>query len=86
MQNNCHLSTLIHEQAKKYGAKPVLNFKMFGSTEWKAVSWNQFSLRVKQVSNALLNLGLQPQENIAVLPRIVSSISTPTSVPTAFVR
>ncbi|MBR6456409.1 MAG: hypothetical protein IKS72_05700 [Prevotella sp.] len=25
MQNNCHLSTLIHEQAKKYGAKPVLN-------------------------------------------------------------
>lgn len=66
MQNNCHLSTLIHEQAKKYGSKPVLNFKMFGSTEWKAVSWNQFSLRVKQVSNALLNLGLQPQENIAV--------------------
>ena len=66
MQNNCHLSTLIHEQAKKYGSKPVLNFRMFGSLEWKAVSWKQFSLRVKQVSNAMLNLGIQPQENIAV--------------------
>ena len=66
MQNNCHLSTLIHEQAEKYGAKTVLNFQMFGSKEWKSVSWNQFSLRVKQVSNAMLNLGLQPQENIAV--------------------
>ena len=26
----------------------------------------QFSLRVKQVSNAMLNLGMQPQENVAV--------------------
>ena len=66
MQNNCHLSVLIHEQAKKYGLKPVLNFRMFGSLEWKVVSWKQFSLRVKQVSNAMLNLGIQPQENIAV--------------------
>lgn len=66
MQNNCHLSVLIHEQAKKYGSKPVLNFRMFGSLEWKVVSWKQFSLRVKQVSNAMLNLGIQPQENIAV--------------------
>ena len=66
MQNNCHLSVLIHEQAKKYGSKPVLNFRLFGSLEWKAVSWKQFSLRVKQVSNAMLNLGIQPQENIAV--------------------
>ena len=66
MQNNCHLSTLIHEQAKKYGSKPALNFRKFGSLEWISVSWKQFSLRVKQVSNAMLNLGIQPQENIAV--------------------
>jgi long-chain acyl-CoA synthetase len=39
---------------------------MFGSLEWKTVSWNQFSLRVKQVSNAMLNLGIRPQENVAV--------------------
>lgn len=66
MQTNCHLSVLIHEQAKHYGVKPVLTFRNFGSLKWKSVSWNQFSLRVKQVSNAMLNLGLKPQERIAV--------------------
>ncbi len=66
MQTKCHLSVLIHEQAKKYGTRDAITFRNFGSLKWKTVSWNQFSLRVKQVSNALLNLGIRPQENIAV--------------------
>lgn len=66
MQTKCHLSMLVHEQAKKYGQAPALTFKNFGSEQWKTVSWNQFSTRVKQVSNALLNLGVKPQENIAI--------------------
>jgi long-chain acyl-CoA synthetase len=66
MLNSCHLSVLIHEQAKRYGSRPALQFRNFGSLTWKKVSWKQFSLRVKQVSNALLNLGVKPQENIAV--------------------
>ncbi len=66
MQTKCHLSVLIHEQAKKYGDKPALTFRSFGSLKWKTVSWKQFSLRVKQVSNALLNLGMKPQEKIAI--------------------
>ena len=61
-----HYAVLIHEQAKKYGTKPVITFRHFGSLEWKTVSWNQFSMRVKQVSNALINLGLKSQEKIAV--------------------
>ena len=66
MQTKCHLSVLVHEQAKKYGQAPALTFKNFGSEQWKTVSWNQFSTRVKQVSNALLNLGVKPQENVAI--------------------
>lgn len=66
MQTRCHLSVLVHEQAKKYGDREVLIYKDFGGSKWKSISWNQFSLRVKQVSNALLNLGAKPQENIAV--------------------
>lgn len=66
MQTNSHLSVLIHEQAKKYGSKTALTFRSFGSLKWKNVSWNQFSMRVKEVSNALLNLGMKPQETIAV--------------------
>ena len=66
MQTIGHLSVLIHEQAKKYGAKAAITFRNFGSLDWKTVSWNQFSMRVKEVSNALLNLGMKPQETIAV--------------------
>ena len=66
MQTRCHLSVLIHEQAKKYGNREAITFRNFGSLKWENVSWNQFSLNVKQVSNALLNLGTKPQENIAV--------------------
>lgn len=66
MQTRCHLSVLIHEQAKKYGNREAITFRNFGSLTWETVSWNQFSLCVKQVSNALLNLGTKPQENIAV--------------------
>lgn len=66
MQNKSHYSVLIHDQAKKYGSRPALTFRSFGSLKWKTVSWNQFSLRVRQVSNAMLNLGVKPQENIAV--------------------
>lgn len=66
MQTRCHLSVLIHEQAKKYGDRDALTFKLFGSDEWRTVSWNKFSSRVKQVSNALLNIGVKPHDAIAV--------------------
>ncbi len=66
MQNNSHLSVLIHEQAKKYGEKTALNYREFGSLEWKTVSWNEFSNYVKQVSNAMLNLGVRVHENLGV--------------------
>ena len=66
MQVNSHLSVLIHDLANKYGDKPALTFKKFGGDQWQTVSWNQFSLRVKQVSNALLNIGAKPQDKIAV--------------------
>ncbi len=66
MQTNSHLSVLIHDQAKKYGDREVLIYKDFGGTAWKSYSWNQFSATVKQVSNALLNLGVKVQENIGI--------------------
>lgn len=66
MQNRSHLSVLVHSQAKKYGTRTALMRQDFGGTEWKKVSWKEFSLKVKQVSNALLALGLKPQDKIAV--------------------
>ena len=66
MQTNTHLARLIHDQAKKYGDREVLIYKDFGGKEWKSYSWNQFSQKVKIVSNALLNLGVKVQENVGV--------------------
>lgn len=66
MQTRCHLSVLIHEQAKKYGNKRVLIYRDFGGKKWKSVSWKEFSCKVRHVSNALLNIGVKVQENIGV--------------------
>ena len=66
MQTKCHLSVLIHQQAKKYGDKTVLIYRDFGSLKWKNLSWNNFSKAVSQVSNAMLNLGIGVQENVGV--------------------
>ena len=66
MQTNLHMSVLVHEQAKKYGDREMLIYQDFGGKEWKSLSWNQVSQTVKQVSNALLNLGVKVQENIGV--------------------
>lgn len=66
MQTKCHLSVLIHEQARKYGSRTALTFRLFGKNTWESVSWEYFSQRVKQVSNALLELGVRPQDNLAV--------------------
>lgn len=66
MQTRCHLSVLVHQQAKKYGDRTVLTYHDFGNRVWKTMSWNTFSEKVSQVSNALLNIGVKVQENIGV--------------------
>lgn len=66
MQTKSHLSVLVHDQAKKYGNREALIYRDFGSKTWKSYSWNEFSDKVKVVSNALLNMGVKPQENIGI--------------------
>lgn len=66
MQTNVHLSILVHEQAKIYGKREALVYKDFGGKQWKSISWIQFSNLVRKVSNAMLRLGIQVQEKVAV--------------------
>lgn len=66
MQTKSHLSVLVHDQAKKYGDREVLVYKDFGGKTWKSYTWNEFSYKVKVVSNALLNFGVKPHENIGI--------------------
>ena len=66
MQNNCSLSVLIHEQAKRYGEKIALSYRDYDKNKWIPVTWNAFSDTVCRVSTALLKMGVGVQENLAV--------------------
>lgn len=64
--NSSNLSVLIHEQAKVYGDKTALSYRDYTTSTWKPISWREFSHTVALVSNALIQLGVKEQENIAV--------------------
>ena len=66
MQINSHMSVLIHDLAAHYGSREALIYQDFGGSEWKSFSWKQFSDKVRAVSLALLDMGVQPQENIGI--------------------
>ena len=59
-------SVLIHQQAKKYGDRVALKHRDYKSNTWIPTSWNQFSETVRTVSNALIGMGVEVQENIGV--------------------
>lgn len=66
MYSTSPLSTLIHDQAKKYGERTAMMYRDYNEDVWKNISWNEFSRRVRLASNALLKMGVKVQENIAV--------------------
>ena len=59
-------SVLIHQQAKKYGDKVALKHRDYKTNTWIPITWNQFSETVFTVSNALIEMGVNVQENIGV--------------------
>lgn len=64
--NSSLLSVLIQRQAEKYGDRVALRYRDYQTETWIPVSWNRFAETVKTVSNALIELGVGVQENIAV--------------------
>ena len=66
MQINSHLSRLIQDVAAQWGDREALIYKDYSGKQWKSYSWNEFSARVKCVSNALLNMGVKIQENVGI--------------------
>lgn len=65
-QVNSHLSVMVHQQAERLGDREVLIYKDYGGKVWKSYSWRQFSDTVRQVSNAMLSLGIGVQENVGI--------------------
>lgn len=61
-----HLSVLVHRRAEKYGDKVALKYRDYETSQWIPITWNQFSQTVRQVANALVELGAQEEENIGI--------------------
>lgn len=61
-----HLSVLVHRQAEKYGNKIALKYRDYATAQWLPITWNQFSQTVKETANAMVALGVQEEENIAI--------------------
>ena len=59
-------SVLIHQQAKKYGDRVALKHRDYKTDTWIPTTWNRFSEIVSIVSNALIEMGVEVQENIGV--------------------
>lgn len=66
IMNENHLAVLVHRQAEKYGDKKALYYRDYDLSQWIPITWNQFSMRVKQAANALFDLGIKECENIGV--------------------
>ena len=66
MQNFSPLSILVHDQASVYGNRTALRYRDYSVGIWKDISWNEFSSRVRELSNAMLSIGVEEQENMAV--------------------
>ncbi len=63
---NSYLSTLVYRQAEKYHDRVALKYRDYTTGSWIPVTWNQFAMKVKRVSNSLVALGVEVQENIGV--------------------
>ena len=59
-------SDLIQCQARKYGDRVALRHRDYKTNTWIPTTWNQFAATVTNVSNSLLGLGVDVQENIGV--------------------
>ena len=66
MQNFSPLQKIEHDQARIYGEHVALRYRDYSLGIWKDISWKQFSLSVRRLSDAMITLGVAEQENIAV--------------------
>ena len=84
MQNKSPLSTLIQSQAQVYGKRAAMLYRDDEVGRWKEISWLAFSRKVRIVSNALLELGVGVQENIAVFSQNMPECMYPLVIPDLF--
>jgi long-chain acyl-CoA synthetase len=63
---NYHFSELIYRQAEKYGHRTELLYRDDKTGRWLKISWNEFAEKVRLTSQALVEYGIDVQENIGI--------------------
>lgn len=61
-----HFAELVFVQAEKYKEKAALWFKNEKTSAWQPISWNEFANQVKYTAKAMLDLGVESKQNIAI--------------------
>lgn len=64
--NYPHYSQMVVAQAKKYGNKNAMYYRDDSKASWIGISWNQFASDIKSVAKALFEVGVKPQNTIAL--------------------
>ena len=64
--NKSHFAELIGSQAEKYGQRTELMYRNEKTGKWVSVSWNLFAEKVRLTSQAMVEFGIQVQENIGI--------------------
>ena len=64
--NNSHFAELVYSQAEKYGQRTELLHRNEKTGKWMPVSWNAFAEKVRLTSQAMVEYGIQVQENIGI--------------------
>ncbi len=60
------LSELVHQKAKELGKKEALRIRNKETQQWSAVSWEEFSQKIKLTSYALCRNGIVNQSRVGV--------------------
>ena len=56
---------VFHRTVDRYGARTALRYKSYGL--WRDISWRQYEDRVKTVAMALIDLGLEVGQRVAII-------------------
>ena len=69
-----HLGKLIFERAKKYGDKVAIRYQDQVSKQWKDLSWNKFSERIRIAAKSLIEIGMKEESKVAIFAQNMAEI------------
>jgi long-chain acyl-CoA synthetase len=71
---NIHFSSILFEQAKKYGERPAFFTRNNTTGTWEPLSWKAFATETKNTALALLSYEIQPGQPVAIYAQNMAEI------------